>query len=101
MLSPSTSADASLPTNLRPMMNACARPSGDGCTAYERLTPHSAPSHHGDQFHAASAPLCLARRALVSAATHARGRALRPWLRLARAGVLGRPGALMRTLAHS
>ena len=27
------------PTKSRPITNACARPSGDGCTAYERLRP--------------------------------------------------------------
>src|SRR5436305_1369887 len=44
MLSPSTSAQAPSPTNRRPMMNACASPSGDGCTAYDRWIPHCVPS---------------------------------------------------------
>ena len=39
MLSPSTRATLSSPMNSSPMMKACARPSGDGCTAYSRRMP--------------------------------------------------------------
>src|ERR1039458_9867022 len=44
MLSPSTSAEGWLPMKSRPMMKACARPSGEGCTAYCRFSPHALPS---------------------------------------------------------
>ena len=44
MLSPSTRATLSSPMNSSPMMNACARPSGDGCTAYSMRMPSSLPS---------------------------------------------------------
>ena len=33
-------AEGALPTNSRPMIKACANPSGEGCTAYDRLMPH-------------------------------------------------------------
>ena len=41
MLSPSTSAAGWLPINSRPMMKACAKPSGEVCTAYCRFSPHA------------------------------------------------------------
>ena len=44
MLSPSTSETLELPTNGRPIRNACASPSGLGCTAYSKRTPHWPPS---------------------------------------------------------
>jgi hypothetical protein len=44
MLSPSTSALGWPPTKLLPRMNACASPSGLGCTQYEIEMPHCEPS---------------------------------------------------------
>ena len=45
MLSPSTKATSESPMNSSPNMNACASPSGDGCTLYEKFIPISEPSH--------------------------------------------------------
>ncbi|MNY31869.1 hypothetical protein D3C86_1660490 [compost metagenome] len=44
MLSPRISAEGCLPTKSRPMMNACASPSGEGCSAYWMSSPHWLPS---------------------------------------------------------
>ena len=43
MLSPSTRQQPSPARNSLPIKNACASPSGDGCTAYCSLMPHCSP----------------------------------------------------------
>ena len=44
MLSPKTRHTESFPINFSPMIKACAKPSGDGCSAYSKRTPKSLPS---------------------------------------------------------
>src|SRR3546814_2988256 len=44
MLSPSTRQLEAPSRNSRPIRNACARPSGLGCTAYSIFMPHCEPS---------------------------------------------------------
>ena len=44
MLSPRTKQTESLPINSSPMIKACARPSGDGCSAYSKRTQKLLPS---------------------------------------------------------
>ena len=41
---PINSIQASFPINSFPMINACAKPSGLGCTAYDKLIPKCFPS---------------------------------------------------------
>lgn len=44
ILSPKTKQTESLPINFSPIINACAKPSGEGCSAYSKCTPKSEPS---------------------------------------------------------
>ena len=44
MLSPNTSQTESSPLNFSPIMNACVKPSGDGCSAYSNLIQNWLPS---------------------------------------------------------